>query len=646
MRIKGDGAATPRWLLPVILAGALIQGALYIWLMPPWQHYDEPGHFEYVWLVARHNRLPQDDESDPEMRRSMVASMIEHGFYDGLGYLPDLTVQDEPIAIGWAQLDEPPIYYLLASIPVRLVLAQNIDVQLYAARLASILLYVISILAAYGAVSEVVSAPNPLRWLVPITLVFLPGYADLMTAVNNDVAAIAGFSLFIWAGTRVICRGLSLLNGLGLVLAATFCGLSKETAYLAVPLGVLALVLAISRGKKWQVGLWGLGAVAVLAAVIAAMGWGDAAKWYRGTDQPSGTQALRSDAPLGKHAFGLDVLPSTASFVQLAQLVSPDDLADLQGKPVTLGAWMWADVPGQYTFPVLRATHQDQSISQMEQHAVSLSSEPTFYAFAASVPADTALLQVIVIARSGEDDAQGSLYLDGLVLAEGEYATSEAPAWESDSAVTGSWGGAAVVNVLRNASAERAGPYVRPWVDRLSARVMPDQGRASMGLYSLLDLDGTDWYYRSTAQTMLRTFWGLFGWGHVALLGSKPYRVLAAVTIAGALGALLIFFKSKPRTWQWNAMILWVVSLGLVWGVAVLRGTVYLFHWPFIPGARYAYPAIIPTIGMLCLGWVSILNLLAGWLKVPPKAWAILYVVMLLTLNGLAIASILGYYHS
>ena len=301
MKPKHADSTMPRWLLPVILAGAFFQGLLFLWLMPPWQHYDEPSHFEYVWLIAHNNRLPQIGEYDQEMRRAVAASMIEHDFFRGLGYLPDLNVQDEPIPIGgFSQLDEPPLYYLLASLPVRLVNDQDVATQLYAARFVSLTLYVTSILAAYGAMAELTALHNPLRWLVPVTLVFLPGYADLMTAVNNDVAAIAAFSLFLWAGTRAIRQGARVWNLLGLLLATALCVLSKETAYLAAPLCVFVLALATSHQKKWRVVVWGAGVVAVLAVVLAAFGWGDAAMWCRATDQASGTQAEHASAPLGE----------------------------------------------------------------------------------------------------------------------------------------------------------------------------------------------------------------------------------------------------------------------------------------------------------------------------------------------------------
>src|SRR4030065_802809 len=98
---------TGKYTLGVLLLVSLINGLLYLFLVPPWQHYDEPGHFEYAWLIAHWSRLPDPNEYDPVMRRQLASSMIEHGFYDGLGFVPDLTSLDQPAWVGVPQIDVP-----------------------------------------------------------------------------------------------------------------------------------------------------------------------------------------------------------------------------------------------------------------------------------------------------------------------------------------------------------------------------------------------------------------------------------------------------------------------------------------------------------------------------------------------------------
>ncbi|MEJ2211239.1 MAG: hypothetical protein P8129_19665, partial [Anaerolineae bacterium] len=70
-------------LLLALLILASLYGLLYLAIMPPWQHYDEPTHFEYVRLLAERKTLPQADDYDLAMRREIAASMQAHNFWSG-----------------------------------------------------------------------------------------------------------------------------------------------------------------------------------------------------------------------------------------------------------------------------------------------------------------------------------------------------------------------------------------------------------------------------------------------------------------------------------------------------------------------------------------------------------------------------------
>lgn len=46
-------------------------GCSMFFSVPPWQHYDEPAHFEYAWLiVTRRGGLPLRGEFDQPLRRA------------------------------------------------------------------------------------------------------------------------------------------------------------------------------------------------------------------------------------------------------------------------------------------------------------------------------------------------------------------------------------------------------------------------------------------------------------------------------------------------------------------------------------------------------------------------------------------------
>ena len=155
--------------LGLILLLSLIVGLVYLFLLPPWQHYDEPGQFEYAWLIANTENFPEVGEYDQSMRRNVAASMVEHNFYRS-GYSPNLLSITKPIRIGIPQVGSSPLYYLFASIPLRFIQSTDIAFQLYTARLFSLLLFLISVGAAYGVAVELTPPKHPLRWLLPISI--------------------------------------------------------------------------------------------------------------------------------------------------------------------------------------------------------------------------------------------------------------------------------------------------------------------------------------------------------------------------------------------------------------------------------------------------------------------------------------------
>ena len=192
-----------------ILLLALLSGLIYYFLIPPWWHYDEPGQFEYAWLAANRPTWPQPGDYDQAMRREMAKSMQSYGWYSIRNYKLDLS-SNEPIWIGATQTGGQPGYYFLISLPLRLLYNADILTQYDAARLVSLLLYILTILVVWNALGEILSEGHPLRWMVAAFLALLPAFVDQMVSINDDVGAVLAASLCLWASLRLIKRGPSL----------------------------------------------------------------------------------------------------------------------------------------------------------------------------------------------------------------------------------------------------------------------------------------------------------------------------------------------------------------------------------------------------------------------------------------------------
>ncbi|MEJ2710032.1 MAG: DUF2142 domain-containing protein [Anaerolineales bacterium] len=622
------------WALGLVLLLGLILGLVYLYLMPPWQHYDEPSQFEYAWLIANRPGLPERGEYDQNMRREVAASMIEHDFYQNLDAHPNLLSIYKPIEIGISQTGDPPLYYWFAALPLRLVKYTDITFQLYVTRFVSLGFYLLTILAAYGVISELTSPGNPLRFILPLTLILIPGFSELMTAVNNDVGATAFFSLFLWAGVRLIRRGFNVKRFLALALFAAACFFTKNTVTIAVLLAVVPLLFSIFQAEKRRYAWYALLFMGI-AISIAVFSWGDAAGWTRQTDLLEQSRDTTSSAPLGNHAIRFTLTPQKP-YARTFQILSGNQVRQLWDQTVTLGAWMWSDQPGKINSPLIRVDGNTYS-QQFE-----IDTKPHFYAFHATIAEDASQMQIFLAPHIPAEAGATTIYYDGIVLVEGNRPLDQIPDFDNQIATHGSWGEQPFMNLVHGGSGESPWPFVRPWADKLIARYFP--GRPSEILGAVLDWRPVVWYYRITLQNLAFTFWARFGWGHVKLLGNRFVDpILLVLSLLSLLGAVVAVFRHRRRL-PWPTITFFSLVLLLIWGPAVVRGVGSLTGRVFIPSARYAYPAIIPSALLLVYGWRELFCLAVNRLRITDRYGYALYAAFFVGLNALAIVSIVRFY--
>lgn len=612
-RLRPFASVRQHWTLGIVLLVGLAHGLIFVFLAPPWQHYDEPGHFEYAWMIANRPSLPVHGEYDQALRREVAASMVEHGFFKDLDYQPNLLAMDRPVWIGISQVGELPAYYWIVALPLRLARGTDITFQLYLGRLVSLVLYLITLAAAYALLAELQPPGSPLVWIVPLAMALLPGFTDLMTAVNSDVGATAFFSLFLWISVRMARNGFTWLRLVALAALAALCWWTKNTVGVALALAGLPLLFALLRAGRRRLA-WGLLAAVVLAGTLAAFNWGDAALWSRQTYQGSPTRVSTSLAPTGSHAFQLVATPADPN-PEVIQVLPRDAVQQLQGKTVTLGAWIWSDSPGKVQTPLLVQEGQPAS------SVVTVSSQPAFYTLEVAIGPQVNRMAVALTGSLEQGQAQRKTYYSGVVILAGQHSAASPPRFADPGANRVQWDGRTFSNPLRNSTAANTWPMVRPWLDKAVAHFFP--GRASLILSALLDPASASWYYQTVVKNMLYTFWARFGWSQVPLLGDASYPFLGAVSAAGLVGAV-VFLARRRKSLPWEIALILGAALAAVWGPAFMRGISSLVGPVFIPAARYAYPAIIPTVLLLVLGWREIFQWAESRANLPGrvKYWA------------------------
>jgi hypothetical protein len=622
------------WVLSLVLLFALIHGLIYLFMVPPWQHYDEPGHFEFAWLIANHEGLPKPGDFDQVMRRELAASMVEYNFFRGMSFHPNLLSQHEPIWIGISQINDRPLYYILVAVPLHLVRTSDITFQLYLGRLVSLLLYLVTILAACGIVAELTPPDSALRWVVPITVVLLPGFIDLMTALNDDVGATAFFSLFLWAGVRLIQKGFSLPRLLALVVTASLCFWTKNTVTIAALLLFIPLLFSVFRGSRRPIA-WALLGGGIVVGTLTVFAQGALANWYNQGSTNVSRRTSKLEVPLGRFAFRFALGPDTTPS-NLVQVLPASSVDLLRGERVTLGAWIWASDTRTVRTPIL-----DDGNHRAFQD-VTVGPSPTYFSFATMLSEDAGSIRVTLSPADREIDEAFSVYYDGIVLVKGDIPlANKFCSFSSDGRMV-SWRGQEYVNFIRNPSAERARPWVRGWIDHQIAGLIP--GRPSQIFVTLLDWKSSTAYFRAAFRQLFQTFWARFGWAHVPLIGHKPYRALGILTMIGLIGVPIGLWRRR-RLVSWEIVLFFTSALVLVWGFALLRGNLSALGGDtLIPSARYAYPVIIPTVLILTFGWLEILKTIRSRLNLPLYVQYLVYFGLWLSLDLLSIISIVKFY--
>lgn len=621
------------------MALALALGLLYLVLVPPWQHYDEPTHFEYAWLIARYGDLPERGDEDQAFRREVAASMAVHGFFRGVPQ-PYLLTNDE-VWLGVSELGHPPVYYILVSLPLRLVLHLDVTSQLYVARSISLLLYLLTVAIAAGIVRELTAPGHALRWAAPLTVAFIPTFTDVMSGVNSDAGAVVVFSLFLWGATRAIAHGLTWRRGAWIVGTALLAVVTKNTASPAIVLAPLACVIAVwvQQDWRWRWLLAGLLAAGTLGAIVL-FSWGDPALWYRwayGPQQDAATRTTWPEPPLGEQVFVLEAGPE-APERRLSTPLATGTVEQIAGETVTVGGWIWADRPiTSRSLGLLVSTVRNHGLTLMSQ-PISITSEPQFVALTFDVPANAQVVHYALVANAyGAADRQVRLYLDGAVLVEGDHTAADPPVFTDSTGQQVRWSGQQFDNLVRNPSAEAGWPRLRPWLEHaLYNYIHRSPSQLVVSLIDLGRLREIFLTYLLLPATDSMIAW--YCWSQVRLASPIWLYLGRAAAIVAAIGCVAWFMRARSSRPKRTALAFLGGAALLLWANTILRPLPLLGEEYVVPIARYSFPAIVATGLAFAGGWWAI------WPRGLRRWAAALLLAGLLALNAAALTTIVAFF--
>lgn len=598
------------WRTALVLLVGLIHGLIYVFIVPPWQHYDEPSHFEYAALIARTGHLPAADAHDPALLRIIMKSMVQNRFYVLLGGNPDVdNLPDSALSIGYSQLDDAPGYYVIVAPVVWALGGQTIATQLIGVRLMSLCMFVVTLTAAAGLTSELTRVGSPLRWLVPLFMALLPAYVDFMTACNDMVGMITAASLIMWSCVRMIQKGLGWARVFATLSSAALCVAMGSTALTFLICVPPTFVFAALRGP-WRAAAWVILGIAGGAVLALSIGTNDAAYWYRGSLQSADLRTVLAD---GTTALQLVYEPGKP-MPKVVQLLPLATIARITGKPLLITGRAWASTPMPAQQPSLNQINRDPAATVTE----TLSTAPTPFRFPI---------------RALDGPQRGWLELSPFGVESGSTAT----VYYSDLALTVA-DEPSPANVLRNGTMSERWPRLRPWETNLRNHLFWGVQFFDMFL-APLDWAATGELYATSAQVIFQSFWAWFGWGAVRA-PAAVYYACAILVIIGLIGALT-WATTNRRTHRAPIAALVTMALGcsITVFLAVSRGLQTLMWPPFIPVARYLFP-VMPLAAFLLVGGVA--NV--AW-SLPRRLRSLSLMSPLVVLDLIGLATVWAFYY-
>ncbi|MEO6062331.1 MAG: hypothetical protein ABIQ99_10365 [Thermoflexales bacterium] len=624
---RGKPAGRVQRSILAILVFAAAHGLIYAFVMPPWQHYDEPSHFEYAWFIAHHGRLPGPDEHDPVAQRAIMKSMAVNAFFGPTAPTVD-ALSDAELYLGYTQLSDPPGYYLLAAVPIWLFRDSDVATQLRAARLVSVGLLVLTVAAGAGAARALTTAGSALRWMTPFTIAALPAFADLMSAVSNDAAGIAAASWAVYFAVRLLTRGLSIRASLGLFVSLGACVIANRAALPALALLPLVGILLI-RHPRWLSGLILLGGS--LAALLILAPFEDVQAWYRGTLQAEPLWSASSD---GNAALRLVARPGRPTDSVL-QLIPPDDVQVLRGKPLRLSGVLVSEPPAEVRLPWLRAATNTGAIpGEFEANQVKqFGGLAAPFEVSVTIPLTATRAWVIFAPAPAGQTSSSQVFLDDLRLSED---------------------GAPNLNWIRNSGMDGRGPRIRLWESDFRSRFFWGLEEYDF-LTAPFDLQATGSLFIQTARKVGYTFCCTFAWGSVPS-PKWVYDYFWLLCIGAALGWLALVATLRHRAKEYRAAVALALFTAVVAAAVMIRSVQSLIYIPYVANARYGYPALIPIMLAFSLGWRELGDLAGRILARSSSASAkfgraragaaIVFVIAWLTLDAAGIATVSAYFRA
>ena len=251
--------SSPKSILYLLLALALVRGIIYASIVPPWQAPDENAQFERARAALTEMEWNSTSANPPLWYDDLIKSMVDFEFWDFVDTPRQTYSPDKPVGlyIGLYQEIYDGLYgsrfaYALIGLPLFWAHNQDIALQLYLVRLNTVLMNVGIVLFSYLITRLIFPQDIFVTLGVPILIIFNPQHTHLLSTVNNGNLAELLATVALYFLVQIIIRGFTWINVSSTLLFSVGAMWAKATAYfLPFALATVGLFYLWQYRRHW-----------------------------------------------------------------------------------------------------------------------------------------------------------------------------------------------------------------------------------------------------------------------------------------------------------------------------------------------------------------------------------------------------------
>lgn len=271
-----------------------IVGVILGWVMivPTFEFPDEQAHFGTVSLLLDKGSMPVYQGTDLSLEMAETQKILGT-FRDGYGnnrftyhpeyhtpYSTDLVGIDESIIdsfnsseyrdtyVGSEAAKYPPLYYRYLSLYTWMVNSRDLITRLYVARIGGLDIVFVMAIVVYQ-IGHLIFRKKIYARTLTFLVMLQPMMSFVTAGVNSDNLHNLWFMLVIYLSLLLIERGIKFKYLLLLALVIALDIYTKPQGFIAIPVAVIALVMAVIRYKQWKLLIYSL----LLGVVVLLLGY-------------------------------------------------------------------------------------------------------------------------------------------------------------------------------------------------------------------------------------------------------------------------------------------------------------------------------------------------------------------------------------